>query len=231
MTGYLFFLENGIFFGFKKPLSFFPFNEIESISYTSVLQRTFNLNITIRPHPDADTQEIEYSMLDQQDFAGIDTYVKTHQLQDASLADARRAKKLGKAKAAEANGDDEDGRTELEKAEAELEDEEDELEEDYDPDEEGSDSGSGSDSDGGEYTKGKGRNLIAEELGSEAEDVSASEDEPDDDNADGDEDVDEAHEEVKDEVMKDVPPKQVSVPTRAARIDRFAPSIDDEDQL
>lgn len=226
----MFFLENGIFFGFKKPLSFFPFSEIESISYTSVLQRTFNLNITIRPNPDADTQEIEYSMLDQQDFAGIDTYVKTHQLQDASLADARRAKKAGKGKAAEANGDAEDGRTELEKAEAELEDEEDELEEDYDPDEEGSDSGSGSDSDGGEYTKGKGRNLIAEELGSEAEDVSASEDGPEEEDADGD-DVNEDNEEAEDEEMEDLPPKQVSVPTRAAKIDRFAPSIDDEDQL
>lgn len=221
----MFFLENGIFFGFRKPLSFFPFSEIESISYTSVLQRTFNLNITIRPSPDADTQEIEYSMLDQQDFAGIDEYVRKHQLQDASLADARRARKLGKGKTTEANDDEEDGRTELEKAEAELEDEEDELEEDYDPDEEGSDSGSGSGSDDEEYTKGKGRNLIAEELGSEAEDVSASEDEQDENEPED--------EQAEDEEMEDLPsPKKVSVPSHTtAKIDRFAPSLDDEDQL
>lgn len=167
-------------------------------------------------------------MLDQQDFAGIDAYVRNHQLQDASLADARRAKKAGKAKTAEANGDEDDGRTELEKAEAELEDEEDELEEDYDPDEEGSDSGSESGSDEGEYKKGKGRNLIAEELGSEAEDVSASEEEEDEgeEEPDGDELQDE------DQVMENAPPpKPVGVPSRAIKVDRFAPSLDDEDQL
>lgn len=170
-------------------------------------------------------------MLDQQDFAGIDAYIKAHQLQDASLADARRAKKAGKPKATEVNGDEEDGRTELEKAEAELEDEEDELEEDYDPDEEGSDSGSESGSDEGEYTKGKGRNLIAEELGSEAEDVSASENEGDE--GEDDEEEDPEGDEPEDEEMQEVlpPPKPVSVPSRAVKVDRFAPSLDDEDQL
>lgn len=128
-------------------------------------------------------------MLDQADFGGIDTYIKRHQLQDASLAEARRARKTGKqaqtnsARGTENGVDGSDaasgGMTELEKAQQELEDEEDEMEEDYDPDEDDgsgvSDSGS---SDGEEeYKAGKGRNLVAEELGSEAEDVSASEDE------------------------------------------------------
>lgn len=171
-------------------------------------------------------------MLDQQDFAGIDAYVRNHQLQDASLADERRAKKAGKAKTAEANGDEDDGRTELEKAEAELEDEEDELEEDYDPYEEGSDSGSESGSDDGEYTKGKGRNLIAEELGSEAEDVSPSEDEGEEEEGEEEQDGDELQLEDEDEVMETVPPpKPVAVPSRAVKSDRFAPSLDDEDQL
>lgn len=229
--GYLFFLDNGIFFGFKKPLSFFPFSEVESISYTSVLQRTFNLNITIRPSADAEVQDIEYSMLDQQDFAGIDAYVKNHQLQDASLADTRRAQKAGrKGRPAEPNGDgdvEDDGRTELEKAQQEMEDEEDEMEEDYDPEEEDDDSGSGSESGAEEYTVGKGRNLIAEELGSEAEDVSASEDE----DVGGEDDVEEQGGGKADaEEIDELQAEPVSVPTRRRR-DLGGPAIDDEDQL
>ena len=225
--GFLFFLENGIFFGFKKPLSFFPFSEIESISYTSVLQRTFNLNITIRPNADAETVEIEYSMIDQQDFAGIDAYVKDHQLQDASLADARRAKKAGKAgRAAEPNGggaDEDDDRTELEKAQAELEDEEDEMEEDYDPEDDDEGSGSEEESGAEEYAAGKGRNLIAEELGSEAEDVSASEEEEDDDAEEEDADAD-------DDNIDELQVDQVSIPAHEKRI-VGGPAVDDEDQL
>ena len=229
--GYLFFLDNGIFFGFKKPLSFFPFSEIESISYTSVLQRTFNLNITIRPSADAEVQDIEYSMLDQQDFAGIDAYVKNHQLQDASLADARRAQRAGrKGRPAEPNGDghvEDDGRTELEKAQQEMEDEEDEMEEDYDPEDEDDDSGSGSESGAEEYTVGKGRNLIAEELGSEAEDVSASEDE----DVGGEDDVEEQGGGKADaEEIDELQAEPVPVPTRKKR-DLGGPAIDDEDQL
>ena len=40
--GFLFFLSTGIFFGFKKPLFFVGLEDIQSVSYTSVLQRTFN---------------------------------------------------------------------------------------------------------------------------------------------------------------------------------------------
>ena len=184
--GFLFFLENGIFFGFKKPLLFFDFDSVESISYTSVLQRTFNLNISYKLTPDSEPEEIEFSMLDQADFAGIDAYIKRHQLQDASMADARRAKKLninkarGEAKTEDGVNGEEDDRTELQKAEAELEDAEDEEEEDYDPGSEGESEGSGSDTDEEEeYANGNdgGGDIVDEELGSEAEDVEV---EPDD---------------------------------------------------
>lgn len=201
--GFLFFLQNGIFFGFKKPLAFFPFEDVESISYTSVLQRTFNLNIAYRPSgvsngaADGDEmgaiEEIEFSMLDQGDFPGIDAYIKRHDLQDASLAESRRAKKLNAAtngRASTKNGgaadeavDEEDTRTELEKAQQQMEDEEDEEEEDYDPgsDDESDGSGASEDDDDEDYErerkKNKGRDLVAEELGSEAEDVSVTEDE------------------------------------------------------
>ncbi|KAI6815412.1 Rtt106-domain-containing protein [Hortaea werneckii] len=147
--GYLWFLSTGILFGFKKPITFFPFTSIDSISYTSVLQRTFNLVIAARddppPHqtadaPEPEAKEIEFSMLDQQDFAGIDEYVKRHGLNDASMAAQRRAKMYNVNK--EKKGDGEEGgerngtgegeeESELQKAEQQLQDDEDEEEEDY----------------------------------------------------------------------------------------------------
>lgn len=193
-TGYLFFLSTGILFGFKKPLLFFSFANIDSTSYTSVLQRTFNLNIATRGDASEETQEFEFSMIDQADFAGIDAYVKRHGLQDASLAEARRAKKynVNGAKGGEEGGAGEEGaegdESELQKAERELEDQEDEEEEDYDPGSDGESEGSGSsseedDSDGegggddddDEEDEDGDENLVKNELGSEAEDVSGDE--------------------------------------------------------
>ncbi|KAL9596840.1 MAG: hypothetical protein Q9179_004479 [Wetmoreana sp. 5 TL-2023] len=182
--GFLFFLPIGIIFAFKKPLSLFPFHTIASISYTSVLQRTFDLVISVynssSSSADNDTQDIEFAMIDQGDFAGIDAYVKRHGLQDASMAEQRRAKKLNinGVKDEEAERE-EDGEGELQKAQREAEDLEDENEEDdenFDPGSEGESEGSGesSEDEGGEY-RGDGNgegDLVGEELGSEAEEVS-----------------------------------------------------------
>ncbi|GAM82493.1 hypothetical protein ANO11243_004730 [Dothideomycetidae sp. 11243] len=158
--GYLFFLSSGILFGFRKPIQVFQFHDIESISYTSVLQRTFNLVITTQTSPDdqnQDSKEIEFAMLDQADFAGIDEYVKRHGLNDASMAKERMAKRIGvndpkRRKGEETNGTenptqaDEEEETELQRAERELQDAEDEEEDDYDPGSEGESEGEGSDS-------------------------------------------------------------------------------------
>ncbi|KAF2771326.1 Rtt106-domain-containing protein [Teratosphaeria nubilosa] len=160
--GYLFFLENGLVFGFKKPIAFFPFSAIESISYTSVLQRTFNLVISTQDAAGNSGKEDEFSMLDQADFAGIDEYVKRHGLNDASMAAARRAKayNVNKEKKGEANGEASTGtgdeQSELQKAEQELQDAEDEEEEDYEASG-GESEGEGeysSDEDGDEYAEG-----------------------------------------------------------------------------
>jgi hypothetical protein len=180
--GYLFFLSTGILFGFKKPLVFFAFENVDSISYTSVLQRTFNLNIVARPTSSDETQELEFSMIDQADFAGIDTYIKKHGLQDASLAEARRAKRYNingtktEAEGAE-NAEGAVEESELQKAQRELEDQEDSDEEDYDPGSEGDSEGSGSSSeeDSDEDGDGDGEDDdeeeqdLVDELGSEAE--------------------------------------------------------------
>lgn len=158
---------------------FFSFENVESISYTSVLQRTFNLNINARALDSSTVLEFEFSMIDQADYAGIDTYIKRHGLQDASLAEKRRAKKLNVngPKDEGENGDAADGdESELHKAHRELEDQEDEEEEDYDPGSDADSGGSGSSSEEEDYEdynqqEHEGRNLVEEELGSEAEDV------------------------------------------------------------
>ncbi|PQE03746.1 hypothetical protein CJF30_00006433 [Rutstroemia sp. NJR-2017a BBW] len=153
--GYLFFLPTGILWGYKKPLMFLPHERIAAVSYTSVLQRTFNLSIEIDMSTvggeDA-TEEVEFQMIDQEDFAGIDEFVKRHGLQDKSMAEQRKAKRLNVnvMKDDEGNvvGNAEAG--ELERAAAEAEqaamDEEDEDEEDYDPGSEGESEGSGTSS-------------------------------------------------------------------------------------
>lgn len=161
--GYLFFLENGILWGFKKPLMFIPLNRIVATSYTSVLQRTFNVVVEVFAGEGDATEEIEFSMLDQEDYSGIDDYVKRNRLQDRSMAEQRKAKlelaenRAKKGEAAEngdgaaAGGNAGDGMTELERAhveaEQQLQDEEDEDEEDYDPGSEGDSEGSGASSD------------------------------------------------------------------------------------
>ena len=149
--GYLFLLSSGIIWGFKKPLEYFPFDVIESVSYTSVLQRTFNLNIAIRRSSDDEPQEFEFSMVDQADFGGIDAYVKRHSLQDASMAEQRRAKRLNVngVKGQDAEQGNEGGGGELEKAAREaqdLEDEDEEDDENFDPGSAGESEGEGSES-------------------------------------------------------------------------------------
>lgn len=135
---------------------------------------------------DADTQEFEFSMIDQANFSGIDTYIKRHGLQDASLAEARRAKvynvnKVEDAAAASTAGAGAgaDKESELQKAQRELDDQEDEEEEDYDPGSDGDSDGSGSSSDEDEDAEhedadeamDEDEDLIKDELGSEAEDI------------------------------------------------------------
>jgi hypothetical protein len=162
IAGYIFLTRVGILWGFKKPLAFLDFGSIDSISYTAVLRNTFNL-VVATPHG-----EIEFAMVDQADYSGINDYIQKHGLQDASMAAARRAKKLNinppaeKQNGANVGGtEDDDGETELQKAERMLQDEEDDEEEDYDPGSDGESEGSGSDSEeeageGQEYEEGEG---------------------------------------------------------------------------
>jgi hypothetical protein len=225
--GYLFFLENGIFWGFKKPLIFIPTSRIAAISYTSILQITFNMVVEVFTEEDGKTEELEFGMLDQQNYGGIDDYVKTNRLQDGSMAEQRKAKlqlaenKLSKKKDGEAeNGDAEaaegegDGLTELERAQLEVEhqlqDEEDEDEEDYDPGSEGESEGSGSSS------------------GDDDDDDDDDDDEDDDE--DGEEDLEgeggeeegDQEEEEEEEVIKEELPKPAAAPAKPAKAAKAA---------
>ncbi|CAK7204339.1 hypothetical protein SEUCBS139899_007094 [Sporothrix eucalyptigena] len=164
--GYLFFLPTGILWGFKKPLLFLPLDRIVAVSYTNVLQRTFNIVVEVDIGGGGDNddgnEEVEFGMLDQEDYNGIsESYVQRHRLQDRSMAERRKAKRelaenargekgAGGAESeggGGANGaQEDDGLTELQRAEQQLQDEEDEDEEDYDPGSDGDSDGSGSSS-------------------------------------------------------------------------------------
>jgi hypothetical protein len=115
----------------------------------------------VREEDNETENEVEFSMIDQESYAGIDRYIKKHGLNDASLADARRAKVYGvnapKKAAGDVEGapaqngnavDGEEEESEIQKAERALQDAEDEEEEDYvDEDEEDEDS----EGEGGDY--------------------------------------------------------------------------------
>ncbi|KAG6170442.1 hypothetical protein E4U51_000845 [Claviceps purpurea] len=211
--GYLFFLDNGILWGFKKPLIFIPRNRIAAISYTNILQITFNMVVEVFSKDDEPNEEFEFGMLDQQDYGSINDYIQRNGLQDRSMAEQRKAKlQLAENRAskkgsdgAEPDDDDAangDNQTELEKAQLEaeqqLQDDEDEDEEDYDPGSEGGDSdGSGESSE--------------EDDGSE-QDGEHDDDEDDDDDGDEngveDQDIEQGEEEEEEEEQQ--PPAEAS---------------------
>ncbi|KAH6603769.1 hypothetical protein Trco_007215 [Trichoderma cornu-damae] len=225
--GHLFFLDNGIFWGFKKPLVFIPTNRIAAISYTSILQITFNMVVEIFTEEDGKTEELEFGMLDQRDYGGIDEYVKMNRLQDRSMAEQRKAKlqlaenKGPKKKDGEAeDGGDAgapdgkgDGMTELERAQLEaeqqLQDEEDEDEEDYDPGSEGESEGSGFSSEDGEDEDGDDDDDEGDDEGDE--DLEGEEEEGGEGEEEG------AQEEAEEEVKPAAAPAKPAKPTRSAK--------------
>ncbi|KAH7312731.1 hypothetical protein B0I35DRAFT_481163 [Stachybotrys elegans] len=212
--GFLFFLDNGILWGFKKPLIFIPLNRIVAVSYTNILQITFNMVVEVLTGDGDATEELEFGMLDQQDYGGIDSYVKLNHLQDRSMAEQRKGKlQLAENKNPKkpAEGEDDgdganaqaadDGLTELQRAEMEaeqqLQDDEDEDEEDYDPGSEGESEGSGSSSD--------------EDDDDDDDDTEGDEEEEEEE---GDEEMDEVKEEAPEPVEEKVAPKPTRKPTR-----------------
>ncbi|KAF3160639.1 hypothetical protein TWF225_010316 [Orbilia oligospora] len=178
--GFLFFLEDAIIWGFKKPLFCFAFDSIESSSYSSITQRTFSL--TIKTTAEFSSKEIEFSMIDQVEHPAIDDFLRRNQLKDASMAETKRAK-IPSSLIKENTG----AKSELQAAENEIagidqNDSDDEDDDDYEQHSDGSDLTGESDSDDSDAglnisQRTSSRNLAEEELGSELEDVDVTDDE------------------------------------------------------
>jgi hypothetical protein len=90
--GFLYFLATGILYGFKKPVLFFPLDMIREVTFTNILQRTFNLVVCTEENVEGE----EFGMIDQALFAGIQGYTVKHGIQDASLSEERKARRAGR---------------------------------------------------------------------------------------------------------------------------------------
>ncbi|KAK7208208.1 hypothetical protein BZA70DRAFT_40020 [Myxozyma melibiosi] len=146
--GYLFFTPSGILFGFKKPVWFVPIDLIDSVSYSSITRVTFNLTIAVASSDDPSAggvyEEVEFSMVDQENYSRIDEYVRNWRLNDQSMAEEKREKRMLKSQNADSeNGFElikaeqewkaitgEEGDDELEQAPGMYDDEDDDDEED-----------------------------------------------------------------------------------------------------
>ena len=66
--GFMYFFDFGLFFGFKKPLMFYPSEDIERLEITSVTGRFFNLHIILNGMGKGDF--MEYSMFAAAELKG-----------------------------------------------------------------------------------------------------------------------------------------------------------------
>lgn len=101
--GFLFFLPTGILFGFKKPTLFFPISSLASNVITNITQRTFDLTLTIKPgsqilgtagfrtSKEGENDTVQFSMIEQSEYGGIEAYTKRLGINDQSMAEERKA--------------------------------------------------------------------------------------------------------------------------------------------
>lgn len=98
--GVLYFLPDHVLFGFKKPIVLFQSSEIESIQYSNITRITFSVTLVLKSG-----DRVEFSMVDQQEFAAIDTYAKGRQVVDMSMSEELKAKPMKNAEKAGALGE------------------------------------------------------------------------------------------------------------------------------
>ncbi|KAI7855353.1 hypothetical protein BDC45DRAFT_605010 [Circinella umbellata] len=100
----LYFLPKGILFGFKKPVYYFPLTILSSTYYSGITQHTFNLTLVLKKNQlplgslfngSKDEQEngstLEFSMIEQSEFGGIDQYIKKMNINDKSMSEENMA--------------------------------------------------------------------------------------------------------------------------------------------
>ncbi|KAJ1657732.1 hypothetical protein IWQ61_002920 [Dispira simplex] len=106
--GFLYFLDHGLFYGFKKPILFFPLSDITDLEVRNIMTRTFDLHLTWMPQegqtiqgphakkPRADEHgadvddntvevELEFSMIDNAEFDIIMAYIRHRKVAAQSL--------------------------------------------------------------------------------------------------------------------------------------------------
>ncbi|KAI9263229.1 hypothetical protein BDA99DRAFT_571939 [Phascolomyces articulosus] len=101
--GCLYFLPHGILFGFKKPVYYFPLNVLASTFYSGITQHTFNLTLVLRKgkgplgslfnnkEEEDGGATLEFSMIEQSEFGGIDEYIKKMGINDKSMSEENMA--------------------------------------------------------------------------------------------------------------------------------------------
>jgi hypothetical protein len=101
--GFLFFLPTGILFGFKKPTLFIPVSSLASNVITNITQRTFDLTLSLksgsqilgsagfRTTKEGDNDTVQFSMIEQSEYGGIEGYTKKLGVNDHSMAEERKA--------------------------------------------------------------------------------------------------------------------------------------------
>ncbi|QLQ79415.1 hypothetical protein HG537_0C00620 [Torulaspora globosa] len=114
--GTLYFLPDHLIFGFKKPILLFKSVDIEAITYSSITRLTFNVTLICK-----DEQKFEFSMIDQNEFAKIDEYVKRKQVKDKSMSAELKAK--SKSKGGQQNNEGDNVPSALEEATQQMENE------------------------------------------------------------------------------------------------------------
>ncbi|KAI9494842.1 hypothetical protein BDB00DRAFT_817279 [Zychaea mexicana] len=102
--GCLYFLPEGILFGFKKPIVFFPLSCLASTFYSGITQHTFDLSLVLRKSrrplgstitgfniKDDEEATVEFSMIEQSEYGGIDAYIKKVGINDKSMSEENMA--------------------------------------------------------------------------------------------------------------------------------------------
>jgi hypothetical protein len=89
--GYLYPMKEGIFFGFRKPLLFFSWKEIQSINIEA-MSKTFSLQIKTFKSD----QTFDFSTIDQEEYPAISTFIKKFNLSITCESTASTTKKAEK---------------------------------------------------------------------------------------------------------------------------------------
>lgn len=145
--GFLFFLPTGILFGFKKPTLFFPIAHLASNVITNITQRTFDLTLTLKPGchvlgtagfrttKEGDDNTVQFSMIEQSEYGGIEAYAMKLEINNQSMAEERKA--VSKKSEDNYSEDDEQsdlkGKGKVTTTEQENEEDSEENDEDFEP--------------------------------------------------------------------------------------------------